>query len=93
MEASSSTMAFTLACLLIHAESWLSALDQTVDFRRSATFGGMDAPDAHRLRELEGENAKPKKLLAEAHLDMHALKSVLVAKRWPHRSNALPSGR
>jgi putative transposase len=41
----------------------------------------MEVPDARRLRELEGENAKLKKLLAEAHLDMHALKSVLGVKR------------
>lgn len=41
----------------------------------------MDVPDARRLRELESENAKLKKLLAEAHLDMHALKSVLGVKR------------
>lgn len=33
------------------------------------------------LRELESENAKLKRLLAEAHLDMHALKSVLGVKR------------
>ena len=46
-----------------------------------AKFGGMDVPDARRLRELEGENAKLKKLLAEAHLDMYALKSVLGVKR------------
>ena len=46
-----------------------------------AKFGGMDVPDAKRLRELESENAKLKKLLAEAHLDMHALKSVLGVKR------------
>ncbi len=45
--------------------------------RWRAKFGGMDVPDARRLRALEGENAKSKKLLAEAHLDMHALKSVL----------------
>ena len=32
----------------------------------------MDVSDAKRLKELEGENAKLKKLLAEAHLDMHA---------------------
>ncbi|HEV8693153.1 MAG TPA: hypothetical protein VGQ93_03050 [Lysobacter sp.] len=44
-------------------------------------FGGMDVPDAKRLCELEGENAKLKKLLAEAQLDMHALKSVLGVKR------------
>ena len=46
-----------------------------------AKYGGMDVPDARRLRELEGENAKLKRLLAEAHLDMHALKSVLGVKR------------
>jgi len=37
--------------------------------------------EAVRLRELEAENGKLKKLLAEAHLDMHALKSVLGVKR------------
>ena len=49
--------------------------------RRSPKFGGMEASDAKRLRELESENAKLKSLLAEAHLDMHALKSVLGVKR------------
>ena len=44
-------------------------------------FGGMEVADAKRLRELESENAKLKRLLAEAHLDMHALKSVLGVKR------------
>ncbi|WP_425342779.1 IS3 family transposase [Piscinibacter koreensis] len=45
-------------------------------YKWRSKFGGMEVPDAQRLRELEGENAKLKKLLAEAHLDMHALKSV-----------------
>jgi putative transposase len=45
-------------------------------YKWRAKYGGMDVPDAERLRELEGENAKLKKLLAEAHLDIHALKSV-----------------
>jgi len=44
-------------------------------------FAGMDVSDVKRLKELEGENAKLKKLLAEAHLDIHALKSVLGVKR------------
>ena len=39
-------------------------------YRWRAKYGGMEVPDAKRLRELEGENAKIKKLLAEAHLDM-----------------------
>ena len=46
-------------------------------YKWRSKFGGMEVPDARRLRELEAENAKLKKLLAEAHLDMHALKSVL----------------
>ena len=44
-------------------------------------FAGMDASDVKRLKELEGENAKLKKLLAEAHLDIHALKGVFGVKR------------
>ena len=44
-------------------------------------FAGMDASDVKRLKELEGENAKLKELLAEAHLDIHALKSVFGVKR------------
>ena len=50
-------------------------------YKWRAKYGGMEVPDARRLRELEGENAKLKRLLAEAHLDMHALKSVLGVKR------------
>ena len=46
-----------------------------------AKYGGMDVSDAKRLRELESENAKLKKLLAEAHLDIHALKGVFGVKR------------
>lgn len=50
-------------------------------YKWRAKYGGMEVADAKRLRELEAENAKLKKLLAEAHLDMHALKDVLGVKR------------
>lgn len=50
-------------------------------YKWRSKFGGMEPSDAKRLRELEEENSKLKKLLAEAHLDMHALKSVLGVKR------------
>ena len=50
-------------------------------YKWRAKFGGMEVSDAKRLKELEGENAKLKKLLAEAHLDIHALKSVFGVKR------------
>ncbi|MBS0383166.1 MAG: IS3 family transposase [Proteobacteria bacterium] len=39
-----------------------------------AKYGGMDGADAQRLKALEGENGRLKKLLAEAHLDIEALK-------------------
>jgi len=43
-------------------------------------YGGMEVADVRRLRELEGENAKLKKLLAEAMLDIEALKVVTRGK-------------
>jgi putative transposase len=49
-------------------------------YKWRAKYGGMEASDASKLRELESENAKLKKLLAEAHLDIHALKSVFGVK-------------
>ncbi len=50
-------------------------------YKWRAKFGGMDVSDAKRLKELEGENAKLKKLLGEAHLDIAALKGVFGVKR------------
>lgn len=50
-------------------------------YKWRAKFGGMDVCEARRLKELESENAKLKRLLAEAHLDIHALKSVFGTKR------------
>ena len=49
-------------------------------YKWRAKFGGMQATDAKRLRELESENGKLKRLLAEAHLDIHALKDVFGVK-------------
>ena len=43
-------------------------------------YGGMEVSEAKRLRELEDENAKLKKLLAEAELDKAALKELVVGK-------------
>jgi putative transposase len=44
-------------------------------------FGGMQVTEAKRLRELEAENAKLKKLLAESQLDIGALKVAFGLKR------------
>ena len=50
-------------------------------YRWRAKFGGMDVSDAKRLRQLEDENARLKKIVAEQALDNQALKAVL-AKKW-----------
>ena len=44
-------------------------------------YGGMTVSDARRLKDLEAENAKLKKLLAEQMLDAAALRELL-AKKW-----------
>ena len=46
-----------------------------------AKFGGMDVSDARRLKALEDENGKLKRLLADAMLDNTALKELL-SKKW-----------
>ena len=46
-----------------------------------AKYGGMDVSAAKRLKQLEDENAKLKKLLVEQMLDASALRE-LVSKKW-----------
>ena len=50
-------------------------------YRWKSKYGGMEVSEAKRLRELEAENAKLKKLLADAMLDKAALEDVL-SKKW-----------
>jgi putative transposase len=46
-----------------------------------ARFGGMEVSDAKRLKALEEENARLKRLLAESLLDQAALKDLL-SRKW-----------
>ena len=50
-------------------------------YRWKSKYGGMDVSDAKRLKELETENARLKKLVAEQALDLEAVRSVL-RKKW-----------
>lgn len=50
-------------------------------YKWKAKFGGLDVSEARRLRALEDENAKLKRLLADAMLDNVALKDLL-GKKW-----------
>lgn len=50
-------------------------------YKWKAKYGGMDVSEAKKLRVLEDENAKLKRLLADAMLDNSALKDLL-GKKW-----------
>ena len=49
-------------------------------YNRKSKYGGLEVSDARRLKELESENAKLKRLLADAMLDKAALKDLLGKK-------------
>src|SRR4029453_10522924 len=51
-------------------------------YKWKAKFGGLDVSDAKRLKALEDENAKLKKLLAETMLDNAILKDVAAKNVW-----------
>jgi putative transposase len=50
-------------------------------YKWKAKYGGLDVSDAKRLKSLEDENTKLKKLLAEAMLDNAMLKDI-ASKKW-----------
>ena len=50
-------------------------------YKLKAKYGGMDLSDVKRLRQLEDENAKLKRLLADAMLD-RAIAAPLVQAQW-----------
>ena len=50
-------------------------------YKWKAKYGGLDVSDAKRLKSLEDENAKLKRLLAEAMLDNAMLKDI-ASKKW-----------
>ena len=50
-------------------------------YKWKTKFGGMEVSEARRLKALEDENAKLKKLLAEAMLDNAMLKDI-ASKKW-----------
>ena len=56
-------------------------ISEATIYNWKAKYGGMEVSEAKRLRSLEDENAKLKRLLADAMLDNAALKDLL-AKKW-----------
>lgn len=58
----------------------LGGFSDATFYKWRAKFGGMQVSEAQRLRELESENAKLKRLLADTMLDNVALKDLLAKK-------------
>ena len=56
-------------------------ISEATFYNWKSKFGGMDVSEARRLKALESENAKLKRLLADAMLDNAALKDLL-SKKW-----------
>ncbi len=56
-------------------------ISEATFYNWKSKFGGMEVSEARRLKALDGENAKLKKLLADAMLDNAALKDLL-SKKW-----------
>ena len=54
-------------------------------YKWRSKYGGMEVSDAKKLKALEAENAKLKKLLAEQMMDVSALKKMRkkLLKMWP----------
>lgn len=51
-------------------------------FKCKSKFGGLEVSEARRLRSLEEENSRLKKLLAEAMLDNAVLKDLVAKNVW-----------
>jgi len=56
-------------------------ISQQTIYRWKQQYGGMETSELRRLKQLEAENARLKKLVADQALDNHMLKEVL-EKKW-----------
>lgn len=56
-------------------------ISEATFYNWKAKYGGMTVSEARRLKELEAENGRLKRLLAEAELDKAALKDLL-GRKW-----------
>jgi putative transposase len=57
-------------------------ISEATFYNWKAKYGGMDVSEAKRLKALEEENVKLKKLLAEQMLDVAALRELLAKNVW-----------
>jgi putative transposase len=56
-------------------------ISEATFYKWKSKFGGMDVSDARKLKALEVENARLKRMVADLHLDIEILKDVN-SKKW-----------
>lgn len=62
-------------------------ISEATFYNWKAKYGGMDASMIKRLKELEAENAKLKKMYAERSMEVEAMKDLLEKKPWLREKN------
>lgn len=53
-------------------------------YKWKSRYGGMDVAELARVRELEQENSKLKRMYADLALENTAIKDLIAKKRWDH---------
>jgi len=70
--------------------AWRHGVSEATIYNWKSKYGGLEVSEARRLSELESENARRKRLLADAVLDQAELKDLLAKKFWrPARGGKL----
>jgi putative transposase len=62
-------------------------ISEATFYNWKSKYGGMEASDVRKLKDLEEENARLKKMYAELSLDHSILKDVITIKGWGPASN------
>ena len=57
-------------------------ISQSTFFNWKSKYGGLEVNELRRLRELEQENARLKKMYADVSMDVHVLKDIISKKGW-----------
>ncbi len=66
--------------------AWPHGVSEATIYNWKAKYGGLEVSEARRLKELESENAKLKRLLVDAMLDQAALNDLLAKSSDARRS-------
>ncbi len=57
-------------------------ISQPTFYNWKSKYGGLEVSELRRIKELEGEHAKLKRMYADLAMENHALKELIEKKRW-----------